>query len=237
MRARCAFINALIPAGTVESLSLALDHTMDMLRLCRGDNLGMRWQVPALLLRLGKEQQCYDFIKWWAAIEDDGSYDWGNTSLPYLDVKNAGVFEPVDIFTKRFSVYLTFDMLLLKVKLLLDLIALQRSPERSDGFSTSIVQARKDEFRAAGLQPLIEKLESQISQLYQAVKSSNPHLWPAFMAPEPHLGTRPDFYTPGDLTEAQIALQQSYQAWNETPGAEDVIHRLMAQDPDFPSHD
>jgi hypothetical protein len=33
---------------------------MDMLRLCRRDTLEVRDHNPALFLRLGKDQECYD---------------------------------------------------------------------------------------------------------------------------------------------------------------------------------
>ena len=46
------------------SLTAAAAQIFDCLRLCRSDNMGMRDLLPAILLRLNRDQECYDFIKW-----------------------------------------------------------------------------------------------------------------------------------------------------------------------------
>jgi hypothetical protein len=64
MRARGQVIRVLEEIGSHTSLTAAVAHIMDCLRLCRSDNMGLRDLVPALLLRLNRDQECYDFIKW-----------------------------------------------------------------------------------------------------------------------------------------------------------------------------
>ena len=54
-----------------------LAHYMELLRLCHGDNMGVRFEVPFILLSLNRDQDAYDFIKWWMTIDEDGIYDWG----------------------------------------------------------------------------------------------------------------------------------------------------------------
>lgn len=95
MRARYALVEALLKVKTYASVKAAHDHIMDMLRLCRSDNMGVREQVPWLKLRLGRDQECYDFCVWWATTGQERDYDWGNMDLPYLDIKNADILEPV----------------------------------------------------------------------------------------------------------------------------------------------
>ena len=63
MRARYALIESLLKIKTSQAVQSALNHALDMLRLCRGDNIGVRDCIPAMFLRLGKDQACYDFIK------------------------------------------------------------------------------------------------------------------------------------------------------------------------------
>ncbi|KAK7509639.1 uncharacterized protein IWZ02DRAFT_495105 [Phyllosticta citriasiana] len=89
----------------------------------------------------------------------DGSYDWGDTSLPHLNIKDADIFEPVDVFCGKDTIFFTFDMLLLKIKLLLDLKTLQRSPNNIDEIATTIVQSRKEELRAIERTPGAEFTE------------------------------------------------------------------------------
>ena len=62
----------------------ALSHLLDMLRLCRGDNMGVRDVVPGLFLQLGRDQEYYHFLKWWAATGQYVDYDWGDMDEPYL---------------------------------------------------------------------------------------------------------------------------------------------------------
>ncbi|KAL7951492.1 hypothetical protein V8C42DRAFT_304228 [Trichoderma barbatum] len=76
MRARIALVmNHLLPLGTLGSVHEAFEHMRDMLRLCCSDNLELRDIVLAVMLRLDLDQECYDFVKWWATCGPDGDYD------------------------------------------------------------------------------------------------------------------------------------------------------------------
>ncbi|KAI0394857.1 hypothetical protein F5Y17DRAFT_231022 [Xylariaceae sp. FL0594] len=128
MRARFALAENLLLLGTLDSVQEAHSHLRDMLRLCRGDNMGVRSLVPAVMLRLDLDQECYDFVKWWATCDPDGNYDWGDMSLPYLDLRNADVFEDPSFLLGRFpNLNHLVSVLLLKLKLLVDLINLKRT--------------------------------------------------------------------------------------------------------------
>lgn len=122
MRARYALVEAQIKVNTFDSVEAAYDNLKNMLRLCRSDNLGVRNLVPSLLLRLGRDQECYDFVKWWETQGSANDYDWGNMDLPYLDVKDADIFEAPDYLFKEFgSLAHTVAATLVKVKVMLDL--------------------------------------------------------------------------------------------------------------------
>ena len=94
MRARYGLVETLLKVKTYAAVEAAHGHVTDILRLCRSDNMGVRDVLPALELRLGNDQQCYDFCKWWATTGQEGDYDWGNMDNPYLNVKDADVLEP-----------------------------------------------------------------------------------------------------------------------------------------------
>lgn len=125
MRARFSLANTMELIPTVESTEAQLEHYMDMLRLCRSDNMGVRYIVPGLMLRLNKDQECYDFIKWWATMND---YDWDDMDSPYLDIKNADVFENMDGFDNFLEFHHSVCLILLKIKLLLDLMNSNSQP-------------------------------------------------------------------------------------------------------------
>lgn len=69
--ARHAFTDALLRIDTEDAVLLVVSEYADMLRLCRRDDLEIRHRMPAQLLRLGEDQQCYDFLKFWANEEDN----------------------------------------------------------------------------------------------------------------------------------------------------------------------
>ena len=126
MRARFAFVDAMQKVNTRASVEAQKDNLFDMLRLCHSDNMGVRDIVPSLLLRLAQDQECYNFIKWWESVYQESNYDWGHMDLPYLDVKDADVFEPVDFLCNEFPTLNSIVAItLLKMELLLDLKDLQ----------------------------------------------------------------------------------------------------------------
>ncbi len=81
IRARYALVKTLLKVNTRDAVQIAHDHVMDMLRLCRIYNMGVSNVAPALFLRLDKDQECYDFDKWWQTCNLDGNYDWGDIRL------------------------------------------------------------------------------------------------------------------------------------------------------------
>lgn len=242
MRARFAHVEALLKINTFEAVRTALQHLEDMLRLCRGDNMGVRSLMPSLYIRLGRDQECYDFVKWWVVISEDSHYDWGNTDLPYLDIHGADAFEPVDKCRPRSELAHLVSLTLLKTRLLLDLRSLQNAAavgekvpqEILDGIREQMVSPIlkanhnlfKDIMSGKSLAPHLADLESQVRELYECGKKDNKYIWPALLSPGDNLTARPPYTSSGTPAEMQLALQYSYRAWVETPGAINVIRGL-----------
>jgi hypothetical protein len=118
MRARYAAADAMLAFDTRVAVEKALDHFLDMCRLCRGDNLGIRYIIPAIFLRLGREQECYDFLNWWTTTGGRSDYNWGDPEEPYLDIRGADVLEDIEIFHKVSDVFALVLLTLLKLRLL-----------------------------------------------------------------------------------------------------------------------
>ena len=74
MRARFGLIEALLNVVTKEAVQEAHDHMMDLLRLNHSDNMGLRFLLPAMQIRLSKDYEAYRYIKWWF-IHDNDSYE------------------------------------------------------------------------------------------------------------------------------------------------------------------
>ncbi|KIW52795.1 hypothetical protein PV05_08415 [Exophiala xenobiotica] len=126
MCARYELADTVRRVGSLDGVTEALDHMRDMLRLCRGDNMGVRDLIPPMMLQLDLDQECYDFIKWYQTEGQRSDYDWGNLDLPFLNVRGANVLEGVQYLDKKYGdVPHISALLLLKLKLLTDVIALK----------------------------------------------------------------------------------------------------------------
>ncbi|KAH6987047.1 hypothetical protein EDB80DRAFT_731294 [Ilyonectria destructans] len=253
IRARFAAANALLKRDTVPVVEDAREQFNDMLQLCRRDNLGVRDIIPHLLLRLGRDQECYDFLKWWATIDnkdhDTGRYDWSDATLPYLDIRGADVFEPADMFfSEAPSLSHLVALTLLKLRLYLDLDAFDayydakaglESEDGSgseDGFGSEesclsidrpvgrLVRAKIQTMDPVDISITAETLKGQYRRLFQVVREANPFFWESLVAKE--TSSPASFYRPGSKEEADLVLHQCQSAWQDT---EDAVLMVNAE--------
>ena len=233
MRTRFAFVDALTQVNTKASVDAQLQHCMDILRLNHSDNMGMRDQVPHLMLRVNKDQECYDFVKWWATCDPHGRRDWGDPDLPYFDTKNADVFEPVHYLCGEYpDLCHIIAVTLLKIKFLLDLRDLGEPPDDDDRshveYRSPIIASNQNAMAMEERSEKMENLVAQIKELYNTVKEANKYFWPSLRNPGTHLKAQPLEYSAGDKSEMQRALQYAYEAWIEVPGAKEYVEGLSS---------
>ncbi|KAK4210498.1 hypothetical protein QBC37DRAFT_448106 [Rhypophila decipiens] len=240
MSARFGAADTLIRADTWLSVQKALEHQMDMLRLCGIDNMGIRDYIPALMIRLGQEQECYDFLKWWATCHPDGRYDSGDVSLPFLNIRNADPFEPIDPFRSgSLSLSQLSILTLLKLGLFLDLDHIKtKDEERAFGFGGVFGRPNNDSDDEFGLyrprgnivkayiqQPenrrnasaMAERLEGQYKELCSMVQNVNSHFWETLVDNETL--DPPSSCSIGSPEDAALAVIQVKAAWEESWGA------------------
>ncbi|KAK6856142.1 hypothetical protein PG995_008293 [Apiospora arundinis] len=140
-------ITASLDIRTGEAVERALATSLEMLRLCRGDNQGIRSQVPMLYLRLGRDQEAFDFLKWYAVRGTAADYNWADMSQPFLDLKDEdAVLEDISVPFKR-VVDLSFlaSLTLLKTRLMLDLVALAQHVEEEEKKTTTTTEKEGEE--------------------------------------------------------------------------------------------
>lgn len=194
--------------------------------------MGVRSFVPALLLRLGRDQECYDFVKWYATTGDEGDYDWGDMDQPFLDVKDADMLESPEYLCKGYTdLSLLVSITLLKVRLLLPVLADSNGWEETLRSSPTFNQIHDKVVRNAATggqetksDEVTQMLRFQLNQLYQAVNVANPYFWKALLNPGRHLDTHPAFFSHGSQEQMQMELKHSYDGWKESPGAIELIN-------------
>lgn len=243
MRARYALARAILDIKTFDAVKLAAEHVRDMLRLCRSDNLGVRDMLPAIYLRLGRDQDAYDIIKWFQTTKSSSDYDSGDLDLPCLDIVEADVFEsPQYLCGKYPTLAALVCVALLKIRLLLDLVALMnagclapRLPrellDRVKSYipETGPVRTNRGLISGTEYSNLIVTMSSQVDELYVAVAEANKHFWPALLDPGAHLTARPEIMPSCTKDEMQVNLQYCYDSWIETPRSIDFIKTMSAR--------
>jgi hypothetical protein len=227
MQARYSLVDALLKINTVQAVATALDHSIDMLRLNRNDNQNMKSIVPPLYLRLKRDQECYDFLKWWGTVGQNLDY-----SGPQFNLKDQDPLEPVIDFLKAFlPLSHLVSLALLKTRMLIDIRDIQTRSQTSDSqrpqrFTSSITIDKLEAFKSGRPEVLCDWLKRLVMNLYIAICCANEHFWPALLDPGNNLTLRPNGYMKGTPEEMQVTLQQCYNAWSETPGAIAIIEEM-----------
>ncbi|KAI1305123.1 hypothetical protein F5Y03DRAFT_356566 [Xylaria venustula] len=242
MRARFALARLLFLLGTLDGVGEGLEHLRDMLRLCRGDNMGVRNIMPALMLRLDLDQECYDFMKWWATCDPDGTYDWGDMTLPYLSIRGADVFEePGFLLGKYANLDYVVALLILKLKLLIDIINLKVTRkvlarrhlpfELRDQIERDVVRsplsAKVQKESPESFHKTETTLLDHIRQLSKTIMENNEAFTLNLLDPEDALTSQPSAYTRGSWEEMALVMQNSYAAWWETEGVLDLLRDAL----------
>ncbi|RSM04495.1 hypothetical protein CEP52_006842 [Fusarium oligoseptatum] len=243
MRARFDLADHLCLLGTFDGVQEAFEHMQDMQRLNRSDNMGLRDMVPALMLRLDLDQECYDFIKWWTTCDPNGDYDWGDMTLPHLDIHGADVLEDVGFFDEKYPALChVAAILLLKLKLLVDIrnlkmtrkiLALRHLPhdlwrpiELSVIRSPLSLKLQKES--PESLLKTEKKLLGQARQLGAIVVKANNNFMHCLFDPDDALREPPNGYSPGSWEEVALAMRGSYAAWWEMEGVLDLLNDARA---------
>ncbi|KAH7256172.1 hypothetical protein BKA59DRAFT_521450 [Fusarium tricinctum] len=239
MNARYDMVYSLLQEfGTnVEAVNEALDNLVDMLRLPRRQYMVVQNIVPHLYLRLNRDQEAYDFLKWYATTVTESEYNWEDI-FPDLDVKDADVLEkPLDVWLNRkfFTLDHVVAVTLIKVRTLLNLQDAQNSfrvlkgtmpPEIIEMIRGqligSVLQSRPEILRRTTeeISTLIQTMKGQIIALYKSVHSCNPHFWRLMLnnktTPVPLRGGQ---YSIGTENHAYETLNYCWSSWVETHGA------------------
>ncbi|KAM0276840.1 hypothetical protein ACHAQH_006316 [Verticillium albo-atrum] len=240
MRARHELAQLLGRLDTRVSLEDMIDHGFDMLHLSRGDDLGVRHGLPAVMVRLGREQEAYDFLKWWVTHADDESYLEDMPDSPYLDLKNANALEPVDLFVGQ-RLPKTFDLhslALIKIRLLLDLRKAEKVVDDAKDLPTEEKMSLLEAANLSGAitrqadslptlaedpKPVVDEVTRQVREVVAALHKVNKHLLEMMIHPGPDFGSPNTSYTDGSREEAHAARSHSFRAWRGTPGAIEIL--------------
>ncbi|PWY93099.1 hypothetical protein BO94DRAFT_532868 [Aspergillus sclerotioniger CBS 115572] len=232
--------------NTRHAVQERLDLLLSLVHVFRADEVGTRWKIPALLIRLKRDQESYDFMKWFCLAKKPDPIDEMNPALPFLDLKNADALENVTPFITDWEVtplvervHTMLALTLLKVRLVLDLRMVETVgtaiggailPEILIHIQAHVVESSvisKDRALLARWDhaATITELEKQIRVLMETVQRFNQHLWSTLADGQSPMAI---VYTSGSPEEAASIVTQCHAAWSESPGAIAFIKERLA---------
>jgi hypothetical protein len=201
--------------GTRESLEKALDEALELLRLSGADPIAVRSVVPALLLRLNRAQECYDFVKWWALALSDETYSFRDMGMPFLDLAGCDMAEST-AFAEVLSLSHSLALVVVKLRVYWKLWEGIQA-ERIGMFKAVPVPAIQNiqDFLGYGATPLstpIRKrqldIHEQVMEMIKRTDELNGHVWEAVLDPKTKLMSirTPDVFAAGSKDEVHVTL-------------------------------
>ncbi|CAG8183176.1 unnamed protein product [Penicillium salamii] len=204
--------------------------------------------IPAVMIRLDKDQECYDFLKWWAThgnVYGEQSY---HDSEPFLNIKDANPLEPVEPFLRNME-ELPHIVCLTLIKIRLYIIMMNKvgpalanaSPKDREIVDGMLVLNKS----SIATNPNIASLEGlaladasmtvmcQIQTLYDAVNDYNPLIWPELLDPDETVGNAPMGKGLSQREQANAVQLWTWLAWAETYGATQFLHGLFTKQDAF----
>lgn len=257
---RMDLIRAMRRLRTPESVQAQLEHVQGLLELSRNDGVMARNVEPQLLLRLNRDQECYGFIKRWRTIGRQYDYNWATIAHGSLDtpnLHNQDAFESAE-YLCNYDGLTGFDgtilehtvaATLLKIKLIIDLGALQKATvlegttlgrslprEILDAIRlylprSPIVYSNRRIWERRDHSAIIRQLHRQIDMLYTAVGNISNRFWPVMLDHYAAYDERFRVLDRSGGTECRGGLRNSYDSWVETPGALAFLKAKFAGDP------
>lgn len=209
------------------AFEVALEHSMAILRASRKDPLRVGHHVPVVLLRLGRMQSAYDFLKVRMVP--------GCEQSPMLSSQDSDMTEDLGLLnvSDKAGVHFLVSLLLLKLLLFLDVQRIEAFMSTPCGVilkSGNLCGLVQD---FLGIAPAWQQagaafLETQVLQLLDVVNRANPHFFSVLIESADVLSIAVVSYPYGSWAEAVRIVQMVHRAWRFFPRALDYVRAWMA---------
>lgn len=248
---RLQLVKALVKVQNKEAIEAGLHHARAIQDLSHYDKIAVGKWIPALMLETARDQECYDFVKWWHFAEQDCHND-AHPPTPFLTFKNHDVFEKV-VFKQLSRTTIIphathmAALALIKTRVLVDLRKIKAGI--SSGFAksevfdmcrgdfvSSITLARRTRIQKIinneELAAYILKLKGQLRELYELITERKRVFFSDLIGVHALCPSRLNQAAAccTNCAELEELDQQSYRAWIETPGAMEVSAELWLEE-------
>jgi hypothetical protein len=242
--------NIALDYKTKNSWNAVLEHYQEMLRLCGGDNLGLRFRFPFLLLHLNRDDDAFDFCRYWCREDpgdrellhqnsEEGDWLYGHEE----DCRYLDIFEECPDARHSMCLSMMVAVAVIKMRIVathdarkkyLELFQLTSSGEKLSpvlSVMTSILEG-DDTFRAK-----MEDQRAQLNRLLDQIHLNNPTMLPALLNPNPLLARDdPGYHTDGHPSAAFYVLTNALLPWCRIPGAKEPLEARFGRNPTYNSN-
>nr|CEG04890.1 unnamed protein product [Fusarium clavum] len=197
----------------LQNKARVLDELLFQFNRHPDDVLGLSNIVPHVLLELGREQECYDFIC--------GSCR--NTPISRHQVHGNDVCEELSVFMEAdLSLSHLVALTLLKLRLYLDFDAMSLDLDRL-GVGRPLGEIAKNIYENhhdhGHHSRIARELHNHYSKLVEYVQTLNPYLWEALATQDVAYTSAPLSRGPGSRDEADLVLHHCKNVWVKSDGA------------------
>ena len=216
-------------ADRIETKSLwnsVLDHQLDMLRLCEDDNLGVRDNVPSVLLALNRDDDCNKFIRYWVKIDKQVAPEpWPEPWVNNTDMdRYADPMHDDDGSDIRLSHMIA--LLIVKLRIVEAYEAHTKTIQDMLAFDDLV----RENIVKMSVCCDIEEQRALRKKYLQMLHKRNKYMLPSFVDPAPMQAmSYPTSYSPGDIDEARMNIGNYFRHVLRIPSARIVIKDFLEE--------
>jgi hypothetical protein len=212
---------------TERALRIALHYSHDILRLNPCDNLDVKFLIPGIMMRLRMDTEVHEFIRRHRQVSPGCQYAWAHLDLVIPEPPTEGKGEEqasIEWLDQCVPLPFKAALILLSLRLLLCLRDLENATMLRPRLPLELVHLIQNDLVTAvvvnesrvwrdiragiSLHDRIAALEKELVDMFEVVKAQEPLFWRRLIQP-----------TVTQEARTKFALEQSNQAWLETPGA------------------
>ncbi|KAI3654920.1 hypothetical protein MP228_000300 [Amoeboaphelidium protococcarum] len=217
---------------SVDAYQKMEEYFLEMLRLCRSDNVGVRLILPAVYLMLGKEQECYDFIKWFQCYPVNG-YDWGNMDLPFLNYEQHNFLDelPEEFISEYINVEMVLALALIKFRALRSLKDALNSECDLSRLPQVLLRHLPADLNEKVLTEKVQLVQKHFDILFERIDKHNRRIWRAILEPGPLINQQePELIVQNTANEAYAIVRSFLRPWEWTEGAIEYLETRLGED-------
>jgi hypothetical protein len=188
--------------------------------LIRGDNLGIRFKIPFLLLSLNQDKDAYNFIKWWVTI---GPQDEPATSHEgeWLYLKNQDIFENIFSFVRDiefFDLHFLAALVLIKARIIQEYEFANEKNLSPLPFDETVLREQKH----------------QLKRYLNAIQRNNRYFLKAVVNPDLVMDMEPpEYFEKGTVSEVYGVIDDCKRIFARNKVAMDAITKIVGKNPTF----